>query len=454
MNLTSTGPQASFRPTVSPKLKVAAYRPLFPALLLFYSMILPMEVRFSIAEQTFYPPRIAAFILLPWLLRKLVSGGIKFRPVDGIMLCGVIWMVLSFMLYYDAGTGFMRSAPLAFDVVAPYLVARIVLRNLTDLRRFLVLIAPGIVFAGGSMALESITHTIFVKPFAASIFGRLSSYENGVAVGAAEFFQRTRLGLLRASGPFSHPILGGIFLAIFIPLYIRTGIRGAPKWLGLGGAICSIFSLSSGAFLVIIMGVGIIAVDVVQRLIKFFDWRHLMVFFLCVLLALQIFSKKGLVSVLVRFTLDPATGYYRQLIWEYGSASVRKHPWIGIGYTDFERAAFMGTSVDNHWLLLAMRHGLPALIAIGAVCITAQFGLMRRAFRETGLDRSAIIALSAVCVTMIIAGFTVTYFGSTMTLFYFIVGLSLNIGFGDPGRFAAENDRQMRVVLDQKASRT
>lgn len=432
MIIASTGPQASFRPDTRLRAKpVAAYRQILPALLLFYSMVVPMEVRFSIAEQAFYPPRIAALLLLPWLMNKLASGGLKFKPIDSLMLFGVAWMMLSFMLYYDAATGFIRSAPLAFDVIIPYLVARIVLRNLTDLRRFLILITPGIAFAGGTMALESVTHTAFVKPFAASVFGRLSNYENGVAVGAAEFFQRTRLGLLRASGPFSHPILGGIFLASFIPLYLRSGIKGAPRWWALAGTVCSFFSLSSGAFLVIILGVGIVVLDILQRLMKSLDWRHLTAGIISVLIGVQMFSQNGVVPILIRYTLDPATGYYRQLIWEYGSASVVKHPWIGIGYTDFERAAFMGTSVDHHWLLLALRHGLPAVVAIGAVCIWSQLSLMRTASRKTGIDRSIIVALAAAGVAMIIAGFTVTYFGSALTLFYFVIGLCVNIGLNE-----------------------
>lgn len=410
---------------------VAAYRKMLPALILFYSALLPMEVRFSIAEQTFYPPRIAAFLLLPWLINRLASGGLRFRPIDGIMFFGVAWMVLSFMLYYDALTGLLRSAPLAFDTVVPYLIARIVLRDLTDLRRFLILVAPGLALAGGAMAIESLTHTPLVKPFAASIFGRLAAYENGVAVGVAGFYQQTRLGLLRASGPFSHPILGGIFLASFIPLYLRAGIRGAPRWWALGGAVCSIFSLSSGAFLVIFLGVGIVVLDVLQRMVKHLDWRHISSLIIALLLGLQFFSKNGLVPILIRYTLDPATGYYRQLIWIYGSASVERHPWIGIGYTDFERAAFMGTSVDHHWLLLAIRHGLPAVIAILIVCVWAQITLMRRAYRSNGTDRSTLVSLAGIGVTIIIAGCTVTYFGSMLTLFYFLIGLSVNMGTDD-----------------------
>lgn len=412
----------------------AAYRALLPALIIFYSTVLPMEVRVTIAEQALYPPRIAEFLLLPWLLYKMASGGLKFRPIDGVMIFGVSWMIFSFMAFYDPLTGILRSLPIAFDVIMPYLIGRVCIRNLTDLRRFLILIVPALVFAGGSMALESLTRTPIVRPLAASIFGKLSVYENGQAVGSIDFVRQTRLGLLRATGPFSHPILGGICLAVMIPFYLNTGIKGMPRYLGLAGAACGFFSLSSGAFLVILIGTGLVMADRVLQIVKSVSWRYVSSAIVTFLLLVQLLSPNGLVAILIRYTLDPSTGYYRRLIWEYGTASVWRNPLIGIGYTDFERLSYMGTSVDNHWLLIPMRHGIPAILAIGATFLYGFWTLTRAASGSTGVDRSAFVSFAAVFVSLFVAGFTVAYFGSSLTVLYFVVGASISMAAAVPAR--------------------
>lgn len=405
----------------------AAVAPLWPALFLFYSTLVPMEVRFSVAEQTIYPPRMAAFILLPWLINRLARGALRFIYLDGIMAAGVAWMVISFMLFYDVGTGFLRSAPLAFDVIVPYLVARTCIRDLTDLRRFAILAAPGLFVAGLSMAMESVTRVPIVKPFAASIFGRLAIYENGVAVGDASFIQQTRLGLMRASGPFSHPILGGIFLASFLPLYIWSGIKGWPKKMGLFGSACSIFSLSSGAFLVLMLGLFVIAAERIQQKFKKISWSLILWGIFLAGLGVNAISKNGIVPILSRYTLDPATARYRQYIWQYGSLSVERHPIFGIGLTDYDRLPWMGASVDSNWLLLAIRHGIIVPFAFLFVSISGLFYMGRFISRRNHLDRKTSIAVSAMAGTFALAGLTVSFFGQTLTLYYFTLGLVISL---------------------------
>ncbi|ABD27663.1 hypothetical protein Saro_3228 [Novosphingobium aromaticivorans DSM 12444] len=431
----SIASRAPYRPAARPR-PVSAFRALLPAIILFYATIIPMEVRFDIADQTFYPPRVAGFLLLPWLITKLVGGGLRYRAVDGVMLAGVTWMLISFMVYYDPITGLLRSAPLAFDTVIPYLVARVCIKNLTDLRRFLIIAAPGIAIAGGSMALESFSHVPLVKPAAASIFGRLSSYENGVAVGSAKFIEETRLGLLRASGPFSHPILGGIYLSLFLPLYIYSGIRGLPRKLGIVGSVCGFFSLSSGAFLALLIGLGILVTDWVQKKVQFLNWRLIIGAGVLVASLLHLLSQRGLIPVLIRYTLDPATGRYRLYIWEYGTQSVAKHPLFGIGFSDWERLAWMGTSVDNHWLLLAMRHGLVVSVAFLFVLCYGIYHLAISASKTRGFDRNTYIGVAASLLTLLITGFTVAFFGQMVTMCYFFLGMAISLPFASSGRRA------------------
>ena len=200
---------------------------LLPAVILFYTVILPPEVRLSLGEQVLFAPRIIGFALLPWILWQLVRGQVRFVIWDYLFFFGSFWMVFAFMVYYGPADGVIRGGALAFDYTIPYLIGRICFKNTTDVRRFLIMVAPGLILAGLSMLMEVLASRPLVRPAFASIFGDLSAFQDGKAIGARESFIDRRLGILRANGPFAHPILAGVLLASFLPLYFFSGIR---KW--------------------------------------------------------------------------------------------------------------------------------------------------------------------------------------------------------------------------------
>lgn len=400
---------------------------LLPAVLLLYSTLLPQEVRITLAGQVIYPYRAVAFIMLPWLLNRIATGRLPFRPADLWMFAGVTWMVVSFCAFYGLTDGIRRGGALAFDVIAPYLIARISVRNLQDVRRLLIFAAPGLLLAGVSMMVESVSHRQLVRPFAAAIFGPLFYYENGQAVATAKEFNVVRLGLLRAHGPFSHPILAGLFLASFLPIYLNSSIKKWPYVFGMTASLFAIFSVSSAAFLSIIISGILLGYDRLQAHIGGVGWRFFVFTLFTFLLAVEIASQNGVLPILIRYTLDPQTGYYRQLIWEYGMRSIANHPWFGIGFTDYERLPWMITSIDNHWLLPGVRHGY-----IAAICIfmSSLVGILSLAKTSVCLGKTDGVLAKAIIFSLtglIIAAFTTSFFGGIQTWFFMIVGISLSM---------------------------
>ena len=63
-----------------------------------------------------------------------------------------------------------------------------------------------------------------------------------------------------------------------------------------------------------------------------------------------------------------STAWNRYLIWQFGSAELMRHPIFGMGlFEDWQRAPWMPASIDNHWLLMSMRYGLPGIgLLLGA----------------------------------------------------------------------------------------
>lgn len=82
----------------------------------------------------------------------------------------------------------------------------------------------------------------------------------------------------------------------------------------------------------------------------------------------------------------------------------------------------MGESVDAHFLLLAMRHGLVVPIVLSAAII---YGVVRLGLVLPSLeakDRKLSVGLNISIVNLVVVGQTVNYFGSANLIFMAIIG--------------------------------
>ena len=136
------------------------------------------------------------------------------------------------------------------------------------MRRLLILLAPIVFFLGLFLAAEAVLHTPFIRNIARAIFSPLSAAELGTASDLA-VFSDIRFGMLRATGPFAHPILAGVFFSSLLALYWGAGLRSWPLVAGLIAGALSIFSLSSAAFLSLILIAGMFTYDAFQRTVSF-----------------------------------------------------------------------------------------------------------------------------------------------------------------------------------------
>lgn len=373
----------------------------------------------------FYAYRIVGFALLPWLLGRF-GKGLRLSFADGLILVAAGWMVVSFLAFYGT-EGIARGIGLAVDVAIPYLCARISITSYQDLRRLLLYCLPGLMIAGVTLAFESLSHNLIVRPAFASIFGDLSTYENGVAVSNARFFIDYRMGLLRASGPFPHPILGGLFLASFLPLFMRAGLKGWPRIAGPIAAALGFFSVSTAVFLAYAIHIALIVTDAILRFARLRIWPVIIGSTLILLLAAQVASGGRLVAFISRISLNPATAYYRQLIWDYGSQSILDHPIIGIGFSEYQRLSWMTPSVDNYWLLLGIRHGFLTPTCIFVFCLVFIWKLGRSLEYLPAHDQKLGQALNVSVFALFLTAFTVSYFSGMQTLFYVMLGTGASL---------------------------
>ena len=205
---------------------------------------------------------------------------------------------------------------------------------------------------------------------------------------------------------FPHPILFGLFCSIivanfFYVFYERTTGR---LWKTLLAMAMTFMSLSSGPNLAMLIQLMLIGWE---RILRLFPPKWFILVFIggAVLGMMQLAYPGGLVGFVIdTFAFNPQTGCGRLEILEYGGASVLRTRSsasaldLGLGPPWWRPA-----SVDNYWLVIAMRYGLPALafmwigIALHAVRIMARRDLSEAA---ASYRKGYLIALAGLFLVL------------------------------------------------------
>ncbi len=433
------GPRHVVRPR--PASAASEYLRIAPLLILALALLMPAEVRVALAGQTLYAYRIAWIALLPFVFFQFSRGAMQFRANDLFVTIGAGWITVSFVANYGAVIGIPSGIGASLDLIAPYFIARASIRNMNDFRRLMIILSPVVFVFAVLMPVEGVTQSRFIRDAAAAAFGSLGTSEYG-QTSAFRIATDTRMGLLRAMGPFSHPILAGVFFSTLLPIYYFSKTRGIPRFLGFSAGFAAFFSLSSAAILGVVLFIALAIYDYLRRVVSFLSWPLFLGSVAALFAVLHVVSKNGILSVLIRFTMDPATGLYRLLIWEYGGKSVVRHPLFGIGYQKFEALAWMGDSIDTLWLHLAVRSGLPSALFLLLATLWAVAGTALTAGRRSDPDHSTLIGLSIALAILAIAAFSVSFFGGMLTWYAMLLGIGSTLG-----TVKAEPQPQRRAII-------
>jgi hypothetical protein len=250
-------------------------------------------------------------------------------------------------------------------------------------------------------------------------------------------FIEQRMGLERTFGPFDHPILYGVFsasafsLAYFVVAERRLmNMGGMAQVAGVG--VATFMSASGGPYVVLMMQ-GFVAAW--QRVLGRVQgrWAALFALFAATYVAIDLFSTKTPFHVFVNhFTFSTQSAYNRILIFEFGTAEVARHPLFGIGLGDWERPVWMSDSMDNFWLVVAVRYGLPAL----ALLLALLLGLVWTAGRRKDLPEDWRRARHAWAFTLFgisVAAATVHLWNALFVLFVFLIGAGTWLVDAKPG---------------------
>lgn len=331
---------------------VAASMPGSGLLLALFFVTLLLPIKLDVAGQFLYPVRLYLLALfVPLLIRLLSGGGGRLTWVDRLMFVFVGWMAGTLILHYG-----MERLPyaliLALEYSGGYLLGRLLIRNAADYKRFiryflvvLLLILP--------LGIDEMNNWRM----------RLADWLRPYFNVTSKNFQEPRFGFSRVQVAFPHSILYGLFCSIAYAstYYIYRGnvFRWVPR---VSLVIVTTFiSFSSGPLISVVVQTIMIVWDKVTGA----RWLLLAALVTAVVVFLEMASNRGSVAIFVdTFTMSPASGRIRIHIWNFGSASVLKNPFFGIGLESWSKPSWLTNSVDNFWLLTSMRYGLPCTGAL------------------------------------------------------------------------------------------
>ena len=233
--------------------------------------------------------------------------------------------------------------------------------------------------------------------------------------------------LERVQGSFAHPIHFGLFCSVTFSLCMvgMKGLFSTPRRLASGAALAlaGTLSLSSGALLSLALQGALILWALAFAQVSW-RWWLLVGLGMLVYIGIDIASTRSPIRVFMSYaTFSAHNAFWRATIFEYGMQSVWAHPILGIGLNDWVRPVWMfGSSVDNFWLLTAMRYGIPGFVfvAVGYIWIVA--ALMRRDFRADPVLRQFRLAWVFTFLGLSFTLCTVHVWGSMYSFAFFLLG--------------------------------
>lgn len=343
-----------------------------PVPVLLYLLAVVIPVQFHLGPLSLNGVRLILLILIIPLSVQLMMG--KFGRIfwtDILFVLHIFWATVSLGVNNpDRVIESIGSTSIEF--IGGYVLGRAYIRDVetfTSLIRVLGIIIVAILpiafyeaFTGRALVLETIRRIPGLTSF-------------------PTVFDLPRMGLDRVQATFPHPIHYGLFASVGFSLYLvgLKDIVSTPVRYVISALIgLSVFlSLSSGALLSIILQIGMISWAWILKPVRY-KWLVLFGVFAALYVMIDLLSNRSPMRVFMTYaTFSPHNAYWRAAIFEWGMYNVWNNPIFGLGQNDWVRPTWMHSpSVDNFWLLAAMRYGIPgfAFLAIGYLIALWQVG--------------------------------------------------------------------------------
>ena len=343
------------------------------------------------------------------------------RLLDLIPVTLVLWMVISENRLAGSAEAINLGALRCMLLVAPWVLGRAIgAHNGLMCSVFLSLGACGALIG-------------LLAPFEArmgvNLFDTLRAYWGGSVPWEGALY---RLGLRRVAGPISHPICLGFFYAMVIPpIFWMIRHRLAPRWLLYGIlTLCGlgmVLTLSRAPMMA--MGLGLILMMGLWHRDKPIMRNVVLGSVLLISIGVTFFLwEYASVGRQASETQAQETASYRRELLENYIPLVKEQPLFGYGKVGVPVVGGQ-KSIDNQYLLMALRHGAPAAglnILVALIPTTLLLLSMRR--RTPGNPLGEVAGtLGVVLLSSLFIQATVYSGPQTTQILFLLLGMAVTL---------------------------
>lgn len=366
-------------------------------------------------------------IFLPALVRLLSGKSGPLNWTDALFGLHVLWITIA-MVVNNPNRVVPHVGSTGLEFLGGYLLGRCYIQNRAQMIgtiRFLALvICATLPFA----FFELLTGT----PLLRDLLDRIP----GIGV-AAPTFDEKRLGLDRVQMAYATPIHYGVFAILVVALYF-VGLAGTvaswKRWVVSGLACFAVFSsLSSGALLPMVLQIFLIIWNAVLGRVNR-RWLLLSGLLVLAYVAIDLASNRTPLRVFMSYaTFSAHTAYWRFEVNTHGMENVWANPLFGLGLRDWTRPDWMHSgSVDNFWLLMAMRYGIPGFLLVATGWVVALWRIARRDFSADVRLGALRLGWVLTFVAMSVSLFTVHIWVEVYALCFFLFGAGMWLLTAEP----------------------
>lgn len=329
-----------------------------PVILYLLAVFLPLN--FNIGPLAMNGLRALLLVLIIPLSINLLSG--KYGRIlwaDILFILHMLWAAVALGVN-NPSLVLQNIGSTSIEFIGGYVLARAYIRSLDDVtaltRALIMMVICSLPFA----FYESQTG----RPLLLETLNRLPGFYS-----LPDVIDQKRMGLYRTQVFFAHPIHYGIFCTLALTLtfvglkgVLRTSLRLLFSLLIMLGIF---FSLSSGALLAAGLQAGLVFWAWMFRNVAA-KWLLLCGLAIICYIVIDLLSNRTPLQVFMSYmTFSAHNAYWRSIVFEWGMINLWGSPIFGIGLNDWIRPVWMGpTSIDNFWLLVAMRYGFPGIILL------------------------------------------------------------------------------------------
>lgn len=384
---------------------------------------------------------------------KLFSGKYgKVYPVDYLFYVHILWATLA-LIVNNPSLAIQNAGSFSVEFLGGYTLARAYIRTpaafIAAVRMILILVVVAVPFA----IHETITGTALIPKWIDMIPGLWSVEQVDI---------EKRMGLQRVQVYFAHPIHFGLFCSSVLALTF-VSMRGIMSdfsryLLSFVVCFCVFLSLSSGALLAALLQTFLVVWAFMLRRNEA-RWKILIGIFAFIYVAIDLASNRTPLRVFMTYaTFSSHNAYYRSIIFEWGMINVWANPIFGLGLRTWIRPGYMKSgSMDNFWLVMAVRYGIPGFLAIAIGYADALYRVGRRKFAQGSLLANLQFGWMVVFVGLSFTLTTVHIWTAIYSYVFFLLGAGMWMASAadDSGQgeaIADTSDRRRRVSYSRGAA--